>query len=198
VLELDHVFFLVRDPADAIHRLQDDGWVLDGGHAHAGQGTRNRRLVWPGLFFEVLWVIDEAEARENVLGLDRRAGWRSTGASPVGLAFRGQFDSTDFWLYDALGPRIWVHGDNEAAPERPLVFVMEATDEQVARRRTMGTGFQLRPDPLRELRVTAPSPPRLPEHAGPRILCTQGAHALELVVDPDADARPIAEGLTIR
>ena len=56
VLELDHVFWMVADPAEAVRRLEDDGWVLDTGQAHGGQGTRNRRLAWREQFFELLWV----------------------------------------------------------------------------------------------------------------------------------------------
>jgi Glyoxalase-like domain len=127
LLELDHVFCIVSDPAQAARRLEDDGWVLDAGQAHRGQGTRNRRLAWPEQFFELLWVTDAAEARANPLRLDRRADWATTGASPVGLAFRGQIDPAhgdEFWLYDALGLRIWVHRDNERYPQRPLVLVL--------------------------------------------------------------------------
>jgi hypothetical protein len=105
VLELDHVFCMVTDPRRAAERLEDDGWVLDAGQAHHGQGTRNRRLAWRERFFELLWVTDAAEARANPLQLDRRADWASTGASPIGLAFRVQIEpehSDEFWLYDAL------------------------------------------------------------------------------------------------
>ena len=110
---------MVTDPAAAVRLLEDDGWVLDEGQAHRGQGTRNRRLPWPARFFELLWVTDIDEARSNPLRIDRRAEWRTTGASPVGLAFRGEIDPADraeFWLYDALGPRIHVHRDNERFP----------------------------------------------------------------------------------
>lgn len=103
VLELDHVLCMVSDPCEAARRLEDDGWVLDAGRAHRGQGTRNRRLAWPEQFFELLWVTDAAEARGNPLRLDRRADWTTTGASPLGLAFRGSIDPVDsdnFWLYD--------------------------------------------------------------------------------------------------
>jgi hypothetical protein len=51
VLELDHVFCMVTDPGQAAWRLEDEGWVLDAGQAHRGQGTRNRRLTWPEQFF---------------------------------------------------------------------------------------------------------------------------------------------------
>ena len=132
---------MVSDPCEAARRLEDDGWVLDAGQAHRGQGTRNRRLAWPEQFFELLWVTDAAEARANPLRLDRRADWTTTGASPFGLAFRGPIDpvdSDDFWLYDLLGPRIWIHRDNERCPDRPLVFVLETAEEEMAQRRATG------------------------------------------------------------
>jgi Glyoxalase-like domain len=198
VLELDHVFCLVTDPDQAARRLEDDGWVLDAGRAHPGQGTRNRRLVWSEQYFELLWVTDAAEARDNPLRLDRRADWMITGASPFGLAFRGRIDPhEEFWLYDALGPRIWIHRDNERFPERPMVFVFEADDLESARRRLRAGGHR-RPGELRELGVRGPSAPSLPQFAGPSIVYQPGSHRLELVVDGAGTARQIADHMVIR
>ena len=83
MLELDHVFCIVGDPGTAARRLEDDGWALDAGQAHRGQGTRNRRLVWPGLFFELMWVTDMGEARSNPLRLDRRVDTDYDGCQPT-------------------------------------------------------------------------------------------------------------------
>jgi glyoxalase-like protein len=205
VLELDHVFCMVTEPAQAARRLEDQGWVLDAGQAHPGQGTRNRRLAWHDQFFELLWVTDAAEARANPLRLDRRAEWTTTGASPVGLAFRGRIDPAqhdEFWLYDALGPNIWIHRDDERSPQRPLVFVLEtAFDDMQQRRPRVWT-----PDSvthrccgeLREVRVHGPSPPSLPPYAGPPIVHLLGAHRLELVVEVHGTARPVTDNLAIR
>ncbi len=205
MLELDHVFWMVADPGQPARRLEDDGWVLDAGQAHRGQGTRNRRLAWREQFFELLWVTDAAQARANPLRLDRRADWTSTGASPIGLAFRGEVEPAhrdEFWLYDALGPRIWIHGDNERFPERPLVFVLETGEEQIEQRRrrvsTPEAVAHRRPGQLREVRVRGPSAPSIPVCAGPSIVCEQGPHALELVVGNGDSALSISDGLTIR
>jgi hypothetical protein len=200
VLELDHVFCMVSDPVEAVRRLEDDGWALDAGQVHRGQGTRNRRLRWSGQFFELIWVIDADEARENPVRLDRRADWKATGASPLGLGFRGQVDpavSDKFWLYDALGPRIWIHRDNERAPERPLVFVLEATEEVMRHRRPVTVAHRS-PGELREVRVRGPSAPFLAEFTGPPIVYSEGPHSLELVVKEEGTARPVADGLVIR
>jgi hypothetical protein len=203
VLELDHVFCLVTDPDRAARRLEDDGWVLDAGQAHRGQGTRNRRLLWPEQYFELLWVTDLAEARANPLRLDRRADWTTTGASPFGLGFRGQLDpaiSDEFWLYGALGPRIWIHRDNERFPERPLLFVLEAAPEQVEQRRASMSAevAHRRPGALREVRVRGPSAPSLQPFEGPPIVYTEGPHLLELIVGDEGRALSVSEGLVIR
>jgi hypothetical protein len=160
--------------------------------------------VWPEQFFELLWVIDRAEARANPLRLDRRADWAATGASPVGLGFRGVVDAADsdaFWLYDALGPRIWIHRDNERAPQRPLVFVLEATEHELRRRRLRGASSAVahrRPGALREVRVRAPEAPALPPFEGPAIIHTEGSHLLELVVGDGDVARHVADNLIVR
>jgi hypothetical protein len=204
VLELDHVFCMVADPGEVVQRLEDDGWVLEAGQAHRGQGTRNRRLGWPEQFFEPLWVTDLAEARANPLRLDRRWESTTTGASPVGLAFRGQIDPAhrdEFWLYDALGPRIWIHRDNERAPERPLVFVLETAEGEMERRRPRAwmpgfLGHRCRGE-LCEVRVHGPSAPSLLRFAGPPIVYVEGSHLLELVVGDGGTSRTVSDNLVI-
>ena len=159
-LELDHIFCMVAADGDAASRLEAAGWLLDAGIAHAGQGTRNRRLAWPEQYLELLWVDDDGEARTNPLRLDRRAEWTHSGASPFGFAFRGQLPDAairDYWLYEGLGVPIWVHRDNERAPERPLVFVLEATCRELEQRRPRSRTPDLlahrRPGELRSLHV---------------------------------------------
>ena len=170
-----------------------------------GAGDAKPALEVAEQFFELLWVTDSAEARSNPLRLDRRADWTATGASPFGLALRGQLDPAhgdEFWLYDALGPRIWIHRDNERIPERPLVFVLEAAEEEMEQRRSRvrmsEPAAHRRPGELREVRVHGPSAPFLPPFAGPSIVYVQGPHLLELVVGDAGSARPVSDGLMIR
>ena len=179
--------------------------MLDAGQAHHGQGTRNRRLAWREQFFELVWITDAAEAGANPLRLDRRADWTSTRASPIGLAFRGQIESAhhdEFWLYDALGPRIWIHRDNERFPERALIFVLEAGEEQMEQRRrrvsTSAAVADRSPGELREVRVGGPSAPSIPPYVGPSIVYERGPHALELVVGNEGSALSVSNGLVIR
>jgi hypothetical protein len=162
VLELDHVFAIVTDPDDAAARLEADGWILDEGQEHAFQGTRNRRLRWRGVFFELVWVTSEDEVSHNVLQLDRRVASAARGASPFGIAFRGSLGPelmSRYWLYDSLGPRILIHRDNESAPERPMVLVLETdTDHMEPRRRLLGAR-ETAPQPagdLNEIRLQGP------------------------------------------
>ena len=206
VLELDHVFCLVSDPEPAVRRLEAAGWGLDPGQAHRGQGTRNRRVVWAEQYFELLWVIDAAEARTNPLRLDRRADWTVTGASPFGLGFRGLVESAvadAFWLYDALGPRIWIHRDNERHPERPLVFVLEGDEQQMElrrrQRRAMAEAVAPRPPgELREVRLRGPSAPSLPSSSGVPIRVASGPNLLEIVVSGERPPTAVSDVLIVR
>ena len=192
-LELDHVFCLVAEPARAAQLLKDDGWVLDAGQIHAGQGTRNRRVDLGDQFFELLWVCDATEARVNPLRLDRRADWAATGASPIGLGFRGRIDpalADEFWLYHAVGVDIWIHRDDERHPERPLIFVLDAEQRRPSADPEGRT--------LREVRVQSPSPPSLPDFAGPAIAWTEGPHGLDLVVGDEGSPLRVDDYVTIR
>jgi hypothetical protein len=172
---------------DWAQRLAGAGWSLDEGTAHPGQGTRNRRLIFAANYLELVWVADGAEAAANPVRLDRRADWRTTGASPFGFGFRGELaeeDLGDYWLYEALGIPIWIHRDNEQAPERPLVFVLPAFERRGGR------------EALRAVRLTGPAPPRLPEHAGPAFTYAPGEHRLELEVG-DGAALEVTELLVL-
>ncbi len=204
MLELDHVFCIVADLDHTAALLEHDGWLLEAGTVHPGRGTRNRRLLWSEQYLELLHVADPAEAFANPLRLDRRAEWRSTGASPFGLMLRGQLDRQcreDYIACDDLGPRLWVHHDNLQAPARPQVFVFETTEEELEQRRPRSRSPHAlahgRNGALQEVHVCGPEPARLPPHTGPVVLHVTGAHHLELVVGA-RPAWPITEILTIR
>jgi Glyoxalase-like domain len=177
-MELDHVFCMVRSDDDWAARLAAAGWRLDAGSTHAGQGTRNRRLRWADCYLELLWVHDAAEARHNALRLDQRAAWERTGASPFGIGLRGKLsdaERVDYWLYDGLPMPVWVHRDNEEAPERPFVFALDLDEHRPP---TVAN-----PGALQVLHHTGPAPARLPGYRGPRIAYTPGPHRLDLVID---------------
>jgi Glyoxalase-like domain len=183
MLAFDHVFCLVAPDGDWAGRFAAAGWTLDDGSVHAGQGTRNRRLRWVGLFLEMLWVHDVDEARHNALRLDRRAEWARTGASPFGIGLRGrpaEADLPDYWRYDGLPMPVWVHRDNEEAPERPLVFAVEPSEEL---RRSAALGAPVNPGSLVAVRHFGPAAARLPGYSGPEVRHAAGPHRLELVVD---------------
>lgn len=204
MLELDHIFAMVAEPDEAVARLQADGWILDTGMSHSGQGTRNRRLRWHGMFFELVWVVNEEEATRNALRLDRRAAFAMSGASPFGVAFRGWLGPKNigqYWLYDALGPRIWIHHDNESAPERPMILVLETDGPQLEQRRRLLGADETTVQPageLHEIRLHGPSPPALPPFAGPPISHEAGRHSLELVVRGNGSPLNFGPQLLIR
>ena len=172
---------------------------------HAGQGTRNRRLAWPEHHLELLCVTNEAEARSSPLRLDRRGRWELTGASPFGVGFRGVLSERqrdDFWLYEEPGARIWIHRDNERAPARPLLFVVEASGAELERRRPRSGAPELlahrHGGTLAEVRISGPAPAPLPPYAGPPIVQLAGPPHLELIAGHAGRSHPITPILTIR
>jgi hypothetical protein len=179
---------MVNPDDDWAARLAAAGWRLDAGMTHAGQGSRNRRLRWPGCYLELLWVHDRAEARQNQLRLDRRADWERTGASPFGIGLRGRLseaERVDYRRYDGLPMPVWVHRDNEDAPERPFVFVLELDEHRPP---TVGN-----PGTLQALRHTGPAPARLPGYRGAELSHSAGPHRLEVVLDAGAPLDVTAE-----
>src|SRR5687768_9248642 len=102
MLEVDHVFAFVEPPGAWPQALEKAGFRLDPGHAHEGQGTRNRRLLLRRSYIEWIWLERRHDAQSNPLRLDRRADWRTSGWSPFGLALRGALDDVGrdaFWPY---------------------------------------------------------------------------------------------------
>ena len=191
MLVLDHVFCMVPPDGDWAARLAGAGWALDAGTAHAGQGTRNRRLVLARQYLELAWVEDDAVARGNQLRLDRRADWRRTGASPFGIGLRGRLPGDrlgDYRPYEGLPIRVWVHRDDERAPERPLVFVLEVDEDEALPGRPPDAA-RAHLGELLAVRHTGPAAPDLPPHDGPSVVSEPGPHALEIVVDT---GRPVA------
>lgn len=190
MLELDHVVCMVDPTEDWAERLGSGGWPLDVGTSHSGQGTHNRRLILREQFLELLWVEDEQEASRNPLRLDRRADWRRTGASPFGFGLRGQLPERlrhDYWLLEGLPMQVWVHRDNEVAPDRPLVFVLDVTPTapSVLQGRDRAGRPAVPPSAagLLAVRHTGPAVARLPDFSGPPVEPSSGNHRLELIVD---------------
>ncbi len=189
-LEFDHVFCMVGDPEFVASRVEDAGWMLDSGSVHPGQRTRNRRLVWSEGYLELVGITAIREAAANRMRMDRRADWATTGASPLGFGLRGELAVADrgaYWLYEDLGIPIWLHRDNEQAPERPLVFVLEMDEASLVKRRARSRSGDRDDQPRRSLEavhVRATASARLPACAGPRVTQSRGTRQLELVAGP--------------
>ena len=133
-LALDHVFAFVDPSLAEVAPLEAAGFVVTPPHGHPGQGTANRCVMFPNAYLELITVASRPEAEANVLRLDRRADYRSTGECPFGIGLRGTLtdaERTAFWPYEPPyrkpgGPPIWIHRDTSEVAGLPLVFVMEA------------------------------------------------------------------------
>ncbi|MFI1913706.1 VOC family protein [Nocardia sp. NPDC020380] len=180
-MQLDHVFCLVDPADDWAERLAAAGLEPDAGMRHAGQGTRNRRLHIGSLFLELLWVCDKAEAQHNPLRLDRRADWVRSGASPFGVGLRGSLPGElagSYWQYTDLGFPIWVPRDDQDAPERPLIFILDSPARPVG---TLSRpAVSIAADPIHSVRIGTTSIADIPPYEGPAIIQETGAARLEV------------------
>lgn len=91
-MEIDHVFVMIDNQADAIERLQSFGLVQTYRRQHAGQGTQNVCFCFDNMFLELLWVSQADEVRGEKIArtkLAERSQWKTNGANPFGIAWRG-------------------------------------------------------------------------------------------------------------
>ena len=88
---VDHLFVFCRLQAPELALLERHGLRAGVRRQHLGQGTANACIGFADGYLELLWLEDEAAARDphvKPLGLQERARWRETGASPFGVCVR--------------------------------------------------------------------------------------------------------------
>ena len=88
-ISLDHVFIITEPKAAAAQRLIELGFVEGNPNTHRGQGTSNRRFFLNGFTIELLYVSDQAEAKNGPgkrLGIISR--YQDAEASPYGIVVR--------------------------------------------------------------------------------------------------------------
>ncbi|WP_026792310.1 VOC family protein [Pleomorphomonas oryzae] len=174
-LELDHLFVFV-DPADAqpggvaFDRLAALGLEPSFTRRHVGQGTANLCYAFDNAYLELLFVVDESELKASPLGragFAQRAAWRQTGASPFGIACRGDLPGKS-WTYrnPDFPPGVSIAMSEEGDdPAMPLAFSSPVhappadwTDGRAGRRQTAAG--------LTQLTIERLTLPRLPVAGG--------------------------------
>ncbi len=96
-MELDHIFFFVRDEKQAREMMEAAGLRVNYSRAHPGQGTTNVCACFEDIFLELLWLDGSPiSAESEIITLGARG--RGEG-SPIGVAWRGD-------LGDTAGPTV--------------------------------------------------------------------------------------------
>lgn len=90
MLVLDHLFLCVPPARGYLTRLRAAGFRSEFSREHTGQGTANDLVLFPGNYLELLYMTDRVEAERALVRLHRRCEHTSSGASPFGIALRGQ------------------------------------------------------------------------------------------------------------
>ncbi|MEZ4445586.1 MAG: VOC family protein [Polyangiaceae bacterium] len=167
-MELDHVFLLVADEAEAERVAQAVGLRETYRRHHRGQGTQNLCCCLDDAFVELLWIADEAEARSPSIARTRlweRSRWRESMSCPFGFAWRGEANTAGVatWRYtppylpDGMAIAIAEASDD---PAMPLAFASPGREPPSAwlpsRRGELQRAVGLRR--LDHLRLVAPRP----------------------------------------
>jgi hypothetical protein len=129
---LDHLFVFVAPGAPEADRLAALGLAESFRRRHPGQGTTNACFCLDNAYLELLWIADASEAAACALarsGLMARADWRTSGASPFGIALRCADPAAELpfasWNYAApflpAGMAIPVATASDD-PRQPLLF----------------------------------------------------------------------------
>ena len=130
-----HHFFILTDPGAAgADRIAAIGLAEGPANRHPGQGTANRRFFFANHTLELLYVCDEAEAREGPARRLRLAQRQADAqASPFGLVFEsmenGDNPAISGWPYRApyLPPgQHFLVGHNSEQMAEPLCICMPA------------------------------------------------------------------------
>ena len=150
-LRLDHLIVFLPEPAPG----HIPGLVLDPGTRHIGQGTRNRRILFPDSYIELLWIDVPADALASGLGFAERC---AGGGCPFGVVLRGRLpDRTGFVEYTVPdGPALLVRDD----PAAPFLAVNETDDLDTLRPdRRLGPEWINRGTAIERAEIACPVPP---------------------------------------
>lgn len=97
-LEPDHLYVWVSSEAPEGAKLRELGIAQSPDTVKPGEGVEWITFAFENVYLELLWVADEEVFREHWASWHephtQRANWRTTGASPFGLAFH-RTDPTD-------------------------------------------------------------------------------------------------------
>lgn len=93
--ELDHIFLIVRDEAQARSMMDQAGLRVNYSRVHPGQGTRNICACLDDVFIELLWS-DGSEVSQATMQVTLNDRCNGLG-SPVGISWRRKspFDDSD-------------------------------------------------------------------------------------------------------
>lgn len=124
-VELDHIFVPVALGGEDDARAMREAGLTEGSpNVHPGQGTACRRFFFENGFVELLWLVNEEEARSphiRRMGLVERLTQHQ--ASPLGIALRCPPDARDALPYPCWDYR------PPYLPEGMSIPVAEASDD---------------------------------------------------------------------
>jgi hypothetical protein len=94
-MEVNHILLFSGEQGNEADELVEIGLKEGSNRVHPGQGTQNRKFYFKNFFLEIVWVIDEKQARSELTsstGIWERSSFREKGFSPFGICFTNTED----------------------------------------------------------------------------------------------------------
>ncbi|NEN87847.1 MAG: VOC family protein [Okeania sp. SIO3H1] len=137
-LEVDHIFRIVEDDADAINQISSLGFSPSEIREHTEQGTSSRFIFFEKNYLELIYLRSREESQNNFVKFHQRVdNFRNKSGSPYGIAFRGklsEIEKKDFELYQpkynlsGKSFTIYMHSSYFTNPEMPAIFFLEVNN----------------------------------------------------------------------
>ena len=126
--------------------MRELGFTSEFQREHAGQGTANDLILFGENYLEFVYLADREEAERSRVRLDRRCEWKTTGASPFGIALRGPKPDAVAWTAYALvgmAHPIWLATLTLEDLSLPLIFLFDEPEQRPSGPRTWGVPGEL-------------------------------------------------------
>ncbi len=129
--EFNHTFMFVDKDFPEESLFRDSDLICTMEREHLGQGTSAKFIMFPDNYLEFIWMSNKDDAKKNLIPIQEKANWKTSGWNPFGIAFSGHVPENEKKYFEEYSPdynrgkSIWIDKRSIENKEWPLLFFME-------------------------------------------------------------------------
>lgn len=133
--EFNHTFMFVDKDFSEESLFKESDLVCTMEREHLGQGTSAKFIMFPDNYLEFIWMSNEDNAKKNLIPIQEKANWKTSGWNPFGIAFSGGVPENEKKYFVEYSPdynsgkSIWIDKRSIENKEWPLLFFMEPSKD---------------------------------------------------------------------